>query len=589
VSLRYGGRSSGGRLLAAWKSSWRLAQYAVAAPAMGGRAARWLARVVEGARPGRANDVFSYDATTGRMTQYAANINSSAVTGTLSWNANWTLQKLVTVDPYNPGNNNKTCSYTYDDLARLSQADCGSANWGQNFSYTDNATTNIAAFGNISETVISGRTGQSFAAAYSDTTNRLTTIGSTSVTYDSNGNILSDGFHTYTWDGEGKLATLDSNGETYDALGRRVEQYNGSAYAEIVYNVDGSKLALMSGQTVTKVFAPLSGGATAVYTSSGLAYYRHPDWLGSSRLASTPSRGVFYDGAYAPYGEPYVETGGATDRNFTGQNQDLTPGSTGYLYDFLYREYHSTEGRWISPDPAGINAVDPTNPQSWNRYAYVGSNPLSFVDPSGLYAYCPWGTVPGQNVCAPPPPITIFLSSCSQAQLIDPSILCGYPISVPAGQEGGGGAGSGTAPSKPAKPCDDSTNNRSRFFQQLPGLTSVAQQLNVPANFIVGLSSYESGWFDNHNVALNNLWGLTQGGGNNISFSSVQAGNAYFVSRVGPYIQGAQTVPAFFAGLQKEGYNSANPNYFSMDPNKGMLFNRISNIQKWGQACGVSF
>jgi len=177
VSLRYGGRSSGGRLLAAWKSSWRLAQYAVAAPAMGGRAARWLARVVEGARPGRANDVFSYDATTGRMTQYKATINGSAVFGTLTWNANWTLKTLATTDPYNTGNNGKTCSYTYDDMARLSQADCGSGNWGQSFSYLDAPTGSTGAFGNISKSVLSGRTGQSFTATYSDTTNQLTTSG----------------------------------------------------------------------------------------------------------------------------------------------------------------------------------------------------------------------------------------------------------------------------------------------------------------------------------------------------------------------------------------------------------------------------
>jgi len=41
-------------------------------------------------------------------------------------------------------------------------------------------------------------------------------------------------------------------------------------------------------------------------------------------------------------------------------------------------------GRWISPDPAGLAAVDPSNPQSWNRYAYVGNNPLSMIDPLGL-------------------------------------------------------------------------------------------------------------------------------------------------------------------------------------------------------------
>jgi hypothetical protein len=35
------------------------------------------------------------------------------------------------------------------------------------------------------------------------------------------------------------------------------------------------------------------------------------------------------------------------------------------------REYQAVEGRWISPDPAGMGAVDPANPQSWNRYAHV--------------------------------------------------------------------------------------------------------------------------------------------------------------------------------------------------------------------------
>jgi RHS repeat-associated protein len=48
------------------------------------------------------------------------------------------------------------------------------------------------------------------------------------------------------------------------------------------------------------------------------------------------------------------------------------------------KELHPVQGRWIQPDPSGMAAVDPTNPQSWNRYAYVLNNPLSFVDPDGL-------------------------------------------------------------------------------------------------------------------------------------------------------------------------------------------------------------
>jgi RHS repeat-associated protein len=66
-------------------------------------------------------------------------------------------------------------------------------------------------------------------------------------------------------------------------------------------------------------------------------------------------------------------------------------------YDALYREYDPRQGRWISPDPAGLAAVDPTDPQSWNRYAYVENNPLSFTDPLGLieptcvHVPCPTG------------------------------------------------------------------------------------------------------------------------------------------------------------------------------------------------------
>jgi RHS repeat-associated protein len=175
--------------------------------------------------------------------------------------------------------------------------------------------------------------------------------------------------------------------------GRMVEQSRGGGHTQIVYGPGGNKLALMNGQTLAKGLAPLSGEGVAVYTNGPtLSYYRHADWLGSSRLASTPSRTVYYDGAYAPYGENYAEVG-TTDRNFTGQNQDTISSGPYPLYDFLYREYHPTWGRWVSPDPAGLGAVDPSNPQSWNRYAYVTNNPLALTDPLGRDLQGGWGPV----------------------------------------------------------------------------------------------------------------------------------------------------------------------------------------------------
>jgi RHS repeat-associated protein len=88
---------------------------------------------------------------------------------------------------------------------------------------------------------------------------------------------------------------------------------------------------------------------------------------------------MYSSSAYAPFGEQYA-TSGTSDASFTGQNADTT--ST--LYDFTFREHSPSQGRWISPDPAGVAVADITNPQSWNRYAYVLGSPLNMIDPSGL-------------------------------------------------------------------------------------------------------------------------------------------------------------------------------------------------------------
>jgi hypothetical protein len=40
-------------------------------------------------------------------------------------------------------------------------------------------------------------------------------------------------------------------------------------------------------------------------------------------------------------------------------------------------------GRFWSADPAGLKAVRPKNPKSWNRYAYANDDPVNGFDPSG--------------------------------------------------------------------------------------------------------------------------------------------------------------------------------------------------------------
>ena len=53
--------------------------------------------------------------------------------------------------------------------------------------------------------------------------NQISTSG---FTYDQAGNLTSDGTHSYTWDGEGRLLTMDGGTTaniTYNALGQMVQ------------------------------------------------------------------------------------------------------------------------------------------------------------------------------------------------------------------------------------------------------------------------------------------------------------------------------------------------------------------------------
>ena len=197
--------------------------------------------------------------------------------------------------------------------------------------------------------------------------------------------MTNDGINSYAYDSEGRQVSVNSAGAYYDAFNRPVEIYQSAApsgWMQVLYSPTGETFAHMRGQAVDKYFAPLTAGVQAVYTGispAAVAYWRHADWLGSSRLATNFDHSVRYDRAYAPFGENYAETG--TERSFTGQTQDTTQP----LYDFLFRQQSSVQGRWLVPDPAGMAAVDMANPQTWNRYAYVMNNPLNAIDPLGLY------------------------------------------------------------------------------------------------------------------------------------------------------------------------------------------------------------
>ena len=89
-----------------------------------------------------------------------------------------------------------------------------------------------------------------------------------------------------------------------------------------------------------------------------------------------------------PYGDELSCFGptGAMDANaasplhFTGQHHDEETG----LEHFAARNYTSTWGRWMTPDPRGGHFA---NPQTLDRYVYSGDSPATLTDPSGMDFY----------------------------------------------------------------------------------------------------------------------------------------------------------------------------------------------------------
>lgn len=135
--------------------------------------------------------------------------------------------------------------------------------------------------------------------------------------------------------------------------------------------------------------------STTVTVPGTVMRYFHNDHL-SLRAATDVNGTVVATSAHYPFGESWYETGGNNKLKFTSYERDSESGN-----DCAIMRYDVARlGRFSSVDPLGGSAG---NPQSLNRYAYVGSDPANLVDPTGLESeqICWDGFLrqPGNNLC----------------------------------------------------------------------------------------------------------------------------------------------------------------------------------------------
>jgi len=262
------------------------------------------------------------------------------------------------------------------------------------FSFGYDAADQILSAG----VTISGAPVDAFAYTYDPAGNRLTeqTGGVTRAGAYNTLNQLSanangaDNSRTNEWDAQNRLTAINAGNQRtefgYDGVSRLVsirQLQNGSEISFRRFVWCGGHICEerdASGGNVTKRF--FGQGVKLETGPNAGTYYYTRDHLGSIRELTDASGAVRARYTYDPFGRR-TKVSGDVDADFGFARMFWT--SEGSLELSRFRAYDPEQGRWLSRDPLR-NAEATEGP---NLYAYVGNNPVNYVDPEGL------ATLPG--------------------------------------------------------------------------------------------------------------------------------------------------------------------------------------------------
>jgi RHS repeat-associated protein len=196
--------------------------------------------------------------------------------------------------------------------------------------------------------------------------------------YDAAGNMTSDGIHTYTYDAENRIKSLDGGGTyAYDGNNIRVQ------YGNTMYVFSGSKvIAEYTSSGLQKEYVYAGGQLLLSLDVSGTLVYAHMDHL-STRVELDGSQSTVRSFGHFPFGEVWYETGTVNKSKFTTYERDV---EVDYA---MMRYYHPRLGRFMTSDPISGSTADP---QSLNSFSYVMGDPIKLTDALGL---CPKPSIPG--------------------------------------------------------------------------------------------------------------------------------------------------------------------------------------------------
>jgi RHS repeat-associated protein len=273
---------------------------------------------------------------------------------------------------------------TYDLLDRLQSASNASTTYGWTYDANGNRLTQT---GTTAITLTSSTTSNEL---------KKTTGGlARTYTYDAAGNTKSYAALSFTYDDRGTLAGASNGGTSasyiYDALGQLIEKAGSSSTTVLMYDEQGHLLGEYSSggtliqETIWMGDIPVAtlrpNGSTGCTTTTVCVFNVHTDQLNAPRKVTKPATGQIlwrWDtdpfGTVTPNQNPSGVGSFVYNLRFPGQYYQADTG----VFDNHFRHYDPQTGRYIESDPIGLMGG------SYSTYAYVGGNPVSFIDPLGL-------------------------------------------------------------------------------------------------------------------------------------------------------------------------------------------------------------
>lgn len=283
--------------------------------------------------------------------------------------------------------------FGYDALNRLTDAKDGTSTLLQGYTY--DATGNRTGFTYTRGTHV---------YSYPADSHRLGEVGGEARTYDAAGNTTSIGgtARQFVYNAAGRMSQTERDNEVamqyaYNGKGEQVRRYLGTVNTYTAYDEAGHWLG-----DYDTAGAPLQQAiwlddlpvGVIIY---GQLHYVEADALGTPRVVIEPQRDVAvwsWDLTSEAFGNspPNQDPDGDTtpfvfDLRYPGQRYD----SATQLNYNMRRDYEPGVGRYVQSDPIGLGDGPAT-------YAYVGSAPVSFADPSGKSRRAAASTYPSSYI-----------------------------------------------------------------------------------------------------------------------------------------------------------------------------------------------